>query len=663
MGLRKIHILVLTFFSIVAISLPIEAQIDTATIYKNARFVPRVKAKDVESLASSLAKNCSSEEETVLAFSYWICKNIRFDYSEYEKRPAENKTIKKILRTRKALSDGYVKLFVEMCKTQKITAVYVPGYSKEYDCLPGDTLVRADYAWALVRLSDEWYIMDLTNASSKIVAMVTPFSKVLWKLFRVPYASHLMSVKDFNTKYLYVKPSENLKRYMPAADLFQLMKYPMSMSYYISGDTAISSYIGQYPDEEQISSELDKFANLSATEKYIYVADRSEVTNPNNQYTKAQYYYFALKNFYNTYYIESKGKIFAPLEESQKAWQYAQTADSLFLIATQNNNEEFLAKQVRSEAWKKDLVENNKLLAQKINTQAKVNMQQVRMIGKINSQNKKIQAYITKQKNKYALRDIVDLNRPMIQNKEYLEQGTEKINTCYEKMDKCSSLLKDFDSLISPLKQQVIDTIYRQQQSASDLCNKELASLSRYLDKKGSNLSLVYYSNKYVTKKTFFDVFEQVGDINESNTDPTIELMSERITQLYEITQIYVDETVASLKLLKEAKVLLANDFGEDDLYEKISLKFNAQLQTISKEFEDITKFNEDLSKCLDGDVTIYKDMVKMLQNDNSMENYRHKEYMDYRKSIKQAENDKIRYYQETIKNYQKMIGRAIDVR
>ena len=117
------------------------------------------------------------------------------------------------------------------------------------------------------------------------------------------------------------------------------------------------------------------------------------------------------------------------------------------------------------------------------------------------------------------------------------------------------------------------------------------------------------------------------------------------------------------MNLLKEAKGLLANDFGEDDMYEKIALKFNAQLQTFSKQFDNIMKFSDNLSKCLDGDVTIYKDMVKMLQNDNSMENYRHKEYMDYRKSIKQAENDKIRYYQGTIKNYKKLIGRAIDVK
>jgi hypothetical protein len=45
------------------------------------------------------------------------------------------------------------------------------------------------------------------------------------------------------------------------------------------------------------------------------------------------------------------------------------------------------------------------------------------------------------------------------------------------------------------------------------------------------------------------------------------------------------------------------------------------------------------------------------------MENYRHKEYMAYRKSIKQAENDKIKYYQGTIHNYQKLIGKAINVK
>ena len=658
--MRNLILSIVTIVFCLGLSSGVSAQIDTAYIYKNARFVARVNAKKVETLASALAKPCVSDEEKVLAFSYWICKNIKLDYAEYEKRPAENKTLKKILRSRKALSDGYVKLFVEMCKTQKIPAVYVPGYSRDFDCLPGDTLVRTEYAWALVQLSDSWYIMDLANASCKVVSVVAPFANVFWTLFRIPYASHLKAIKEYNPRYLYISPQKSLHTLMPAADLFQLMKFPMSMSYFIAGDSAVTAYLERNPDELSNSSFVSDFANLSATEKYVYVAEKSEEANPANQYTKALYYYFALKNFFNTYYLEEKGKIFAPLDETKKAWNYSNIADSLFYIATQNNAKEFDAKQKRSENWKTHLIESNKMLSQKISTQSKVNSQQVRALGKINSQNKKIQSYIAKNNGKYALRDIIDLSRPMIQNKEYLEQGTALINDVYDKMDRCKSLLADFDSLIAPLENRNIDTIYSQQQNASDLCNKELLSLSRYLDKKGSNLSLVYFSDKYVFKKGFFDVFEVVGDINETYTDPTIELMTERIPVLFDILQNYVNENLAAFKMLKSAKVLLSNDYGEDDLYEKMALRMNAQLNRISKQIEDITKFDDNMSTCLSGDVTLYKDMVKMLQNDNSMENYRHKEYMDYRKSIKQAENDKVKYYQGTIKNYQKLIGKAL---
>ena len=156
-------------------------------------------------------------------------------------------------------------------------------------------------------------------------------------------------------------------------------------------------------------------------------------------------------------------------------------------------------------------------------------------------------------------------------------------------------------------------------------------------------------------------MFAKVGDINEEYTDPAIEFISERIPQVYEVIQRYVTTTIESLQLLKEAKVVLANDYGEDDMYEKIALNFNKQLTIFSKQIEDVTNFNTNMTDRLNEDMAIYKDIVKMLQNDNSIESYRHKEYMDYRKSLKQAENDKVKYFQETLKNYQKLISKAVN--
>ena len=103
---------------------------------------------------------------------------------------------------------------------------------------------------------------------------------------------------------------------------------------------------------------------------------------------------------------------------NEKAWKNGKIADSLFTIAAQNNIREMETKQTRSEKWKNDLITSNKLLSMQLSTQAKVNSQQIKAIDKINSQNKKILAYIAKNKDKYALRDIVDLQKPMIQSKD-----------------------------------------------------------------------------------------------------------------------------------------------------------------------------------------------------------------------------------------------------
>jgi len=654
---------IILFFLLYFYSLLGVAQIDTAAIYHEARYVSRVKAKKVETLAAALSKNCSTDEETVLAFSYWICKNLKLDYSAVEKRPAENKTIKKILRSRKALSDGYTKLFVELCNTQKIPAIYVPGYTKDYDYMSGDTLYRAEYSWALVKLSDQWYIMDLTAASSVVIAVVSPFARVLWTLFKIPYSSHLMAVREYNPSYLYVDPNRFVEKHVPVSDMFQLRQMPVPISVFMQGDTAVKSYVETYPETINNSPELDYFVGLSIRDKNIMLGDQSELLNPSNQYTRALYYFYALRMFYNNNYISERGKIFASLDDNKQAWNYALMSDSLFAIANKNNVSEQAAKQVRSEGWKRDLIESNKLLSFQLSTQSKVNMQQMRSISKVNSQIKKMKSYMDKYKGKYVLRDIIDLPRPMIQNAEYLEDGTSKINDCYELLDRCKAILIEYDSLMNPLKKVAMDSMYVHQERASSLCNTELLSLSRYLDRKGSNLSLVYYSDKYVFKKNYFDVFGTVGDINDTYTDPTVELMMERVPLVYELIQSYVSNTVQALQLLKSAKVVLANDYGEDDLYEKTALQFNSQLESFASQLKDVESYNTKLSACLADDVDMYKDIVKMLQNDNSMENRRHKEYMEYRKSVRQAENDKIRYFQENIKTYKKAIGKAVNVK
>ena len=503
--------------------------------------------------------------------------------------------------------------------------------------------------------------MDLTAASCKIIATVNPLSRVFWTLFRVPYASHLKAVKSYDPQYLYIDPAKNLSRLIPISDMFQLMRYPMPMSSYMMSDSLVHAYLTRYSEKNEQNEQLLHFNDLPQAQKTILLIDECEKQNPINHYTQGLYYYYTLKDFYNSYYIAEKGKIFAPLEESEKALEYAKKANTLLQNAIKNNENEFSAKEAQSEYWRYNLMESNKMLSYSLSLQIKVNQQQIRSIATVNGEEKKIQSYIEKHREKYALRDIVDLPRPMIQNNDNKKEGEALLADSKAALARSQYYLQEYDSLLVGLGKSSMDSSYEQQQKVSKLCNVELTSLSRYLDRKENNLSLVYYSDKYVFKRGYFKAFEKVGNINESFTDPLVELMIERKSQIFQMIQNYVTETSSALSLLKSAKLKLSNDYGEDDLYEKTALAFNNQLKKISSQLSDIAKFNEDLTSCLDNDVAIYQDIVKMLQKDNTMENRRHKEYMEYRKSIKQAENDKIRYYQEVIKGYQKIIAKAIN--
>jgi hypothetical protein len=118
--------------------------------------------KSHQKLSAYLSAAAASDEEKVLAFSYWIAKNIRYDKAEMKWLKRSNKTPFEVLQNRKAVCEGIANLFQQMCTNEKIVCYTITGHAygnflrRTFNC----THMR--HAWNVVYVSGRWQPVDVT---------------------------------------------------------------------------------------------------------------------------------------------------------------------------------------------------------------------------------------------------------------------------------------------------------------------------------------------------------------------------------------------------------------------------------------------------------------------------------------------------------------------
>ena len=225
-------ICLLPFFSIAAQS---SSVVDTNSIYKQSRHVRKKFCKHPSVLAAKLTKELEDDASKVLAISYWITKNIKYDYAAYLSNSLNRHTNVQVLRRRIALCSEYASLFNEMCESVGIKSETISGYVHEFDFFPGDTLYRAEHAWSTVFVDDHWKLMDLTFGAGHIAPKKQWFKKMLWVLFEKPYEVEWHYVHAYNPDWFNVPPQEMLMTHYPILDFFQMLENPVSIEDFNKG--------------------------------------------------------------------------------------------------------------------------------------------------------------------------------------------------------------------------------------------------------------------------------------------------------------------------------------------------------------------------------------------------------------------------------------------
>ncbi len=130
----------------------------TLSAQKNA-----TSAKSPRVLARQITKNETSDSMKVVRVYEWITSHIAYDYDALKSgKSLPFATGADVLKSKKAICQGYSFLMAEMLKELEIPCIMVEGYS---NVMLSDTLhyiAEADHQWVAVKLNNDWLACDPT---------------------------------------------------------------------------------------------------------------------------------------------------------------------------------------------------------------------------------------------------------------------------------------------------------------------------------------------------------------------------------------------------------------------------------------------------------------------------------------------------------------------
>ncbi len=169
------------------------------------------KTLDLEQIATDLTKNIDSELSRVRSLYSFVINYLDYDHEAYKNGNRRiNQSSRDILERKRAVCWGYAQLFKELCTHAGIQAYTVSGYSN----LVQTDFSKPDHAWNVVRIKDEYYLMDVTWASNTL---------------RTPDKFN----KKFDVDYFLTPPDLFVINHYPILSFWQLLKCPVDFASYI----------------------------------------------------------------------------------------------------------------------------------------------------------------------------------------------------------------------------------------------------------------------------------------------------------------------------------------------------------------------------------------------------------------------------------------------
>lgn len=170
-------------------------------------------------ISSYVKTRFASDSARVRAIFVWVANNISYDVEKLRLRSetTQKTTIEDILKTRKAVCQGYAELMVDLLKDCNIRAMMVPGFGRQ----PDGTISQISHAWVAAEVNNKWWLFDPTWAAGTVDN---------WKFN-----------SRFSNRYYKVLPEDMIRDHMPFDPMLQFLNYPVSANDFYDAKTAINT--------------------------------------------------------------------------------------------------------------------------------------------------------------------------------------------------------------------------------------------------------------------------------------------------------------------------------------------------------------------------------------------------------------------------------------
>lgn len=210
-----IYIILTSFFAINASTELAEK--DYSTIDAHALNTPENALRSIQTLADYLIGPASSDDEKLRAIFRWITHNISYDTEGYFSGRYGDLSADGVLKSGRAVCEGYSGLFKGLADAAGLTVVKVTGYSKGYGYSVGNRIRpgQSNHAWNAARLNGKWYLLDPT-----------------WGAGYVTGGGEF--VRRFQEYYYLTPPDKFIYDHFPEDSRWQLLSNPITLRDYES---------------------------------------------------------------------------------------------------------------------------------------------------------------------------------------------------------------------------------------------------------------------------------------------------------------------------------------------------------------------------------------------------------------------------------------------
>lgn len=635
--------------------------------------IPRKIQRSIPLLTDYLTAGKISQKDKATAIHSWITSNIQFNYNELSSEKyfvGVDPSV--VLKSKKALGDGFVELMKAMLDYARIENETVSGYVHDVAWSPGDTVVEMKHAWIAMKLDGEWSLADPAWDAGYIGREPIDRKPYKEKKYLVPlrlyknevkqerieikreeedekrreeydnkpkYKDKIGFVQDPTTEFFLINTDTFLLDHLPINPIWQLRDdYIDIEDFSLTKDSLKALLTTERPSKQDYVQGIDLFRSRDFLHQYILNGEDGFKYNPYNPGVKAI-------NYYN-FMVLVNGK---KLQKFARGSIYEITEDKYPALLAVNDTIIKYAKLYK--VFEKNLYKKRRTFDKEKYASAKTaDKESGKFIRKIEAENDKLISYIKS-------------------NSERIETNIERLEEMTEKMEDKYPAAFDYYKPREGLKDEYINP-WRDSMQVQFKLLEEIKTQQADERSKSSYISLltdVRYIDYLLNVNAGFIRFKTYSN-NEiiGEVDSLVDFHAKHAVMLYkdslreELIQRNVMDVVktanAYIRVSKTHFKTLKNELKIDDI-EKYETFMQAQLWEIIKLADQINKnsahFNSQVLPLMknNSDVGTVAKLIEKQQKLKEEKNDFIKEQQE--KAHKRAE-DLIRQMQEDTKEWKK---------